>query len=449
MVPLIFLAVSSPVFASVYSYGAIPPHYALGLLFILSIVLYSEVRIRILGIITFFIAAVALVYRVVNESRWFNYGDNYFIVPVAMFLFIGYLVIGRGLAKGTDEETELPVLNNINLLSVLGLSSGIFCLLWRFLFNLINMDFTVYYTLTVIFSSMAVTASLTALRLILRRNLDFDSRKIPFFYIFNKTLFRPVFYGFIGSIASFFLPCDNDSGPILILLIPIIIMGVVVADYEKTRKRIEHLPRLFSRDYFLIFFLSLAAGSGILLIAALSHGRYASRSSMQCLLFLPAIAGFSYLLFTIVTGKSKNWLSSWAKMLPCLPPILLIILNFTGILPMNMEVGYTQCQSNLKNIGTALYIYSSNNMGKFPITLEEVTPKYLNKIPRCAWDSSGKSFASAYYKRVCRFSGEDYVYSTYDGRNRFLMYCSGNNHKDVGVGENYPQYNSDEGLIPK
>ncbi len=444
LIPVLCLTASAPVFASFYGYGAIPPDYALGLLFLLSIVLYSEARIRSLGIITFFIGVVVLFSYILASYNNLSEYSLYFIQLLAMLLFLGYLVIGRGLAKGTDNETEFPVLANINLLSVMGLSSGVLFLLAR-VFDM-NLNISVYYTLIAILSSIAVTASLMALRGIMRRNLDYDSQKIPFLYIFNKVIFKPVISGFLCGLSIYFSLFNKKLPAILFFAILFVLCVIVVMEHERTKKRTANLPRHFRTDYFLLFFLSIVAGNGILLIAELSPGIY---GSMQSLMYLFSIAGFLYFAFTLITGKYKSLLSSSIKLCLCFPPVLLVILSIAGVLPLNAHISYTRCQSNIKNLGTALEMYSDDNEGKFPDRLQQLCPEYLREIPLCVRGIEKDSFAAAYYCKVCGLSTGDYVYLVSDDCRRFTMYCSGNNHRNVGVGENYPQYNSETGLVAK
>ncbi len=95
---------------------------------------------------------------------------------------------------------------------------------------------------------------------------------------------------------------------------------------------------------------------------------------------------------------------------------------------------YTQCQSNLKNLGTALEMYSTDNSGHYPDSLGKLTPDYLRVIPTCA--SAGKDTYSETY------------HSTLNP-DSYNFYCSGHNHGGVGVSPNYPQYNSTSGLVAR
>jgi type II secretory pathway pseudopilin PulG len=92
----------------------------------------------------------------------------------------------------------------------------------------------------------------------------------------------------------------------------------------------------------------------------------------------------------------------------------------------------TACKSNLKNIGTALEMYSTDASGRYPTDKTKLTPDYLKSIPTCA--SAGS---------------DTYAYSSASNPDSYTVYCSGNNHKGVGAPAGYPQYNSIQGLIEK
>ena len=95
---------------------------------------------------------------------------------------------------------------------------------------------------------------------------------------------------------------------------------------------------------------------------------------------------------------------------------------------------FTQCQSNCKNIGTALEMYSVDNNGDYPDDLFMLTPKYLKVIPTCY--RAKKDTYSASYQR------------SHDMK-AYTFYCKGHNHKNFGVPPNFPQYNSTSGLTAR
>ncbi len=100
---------------------------------------------------------------------------------------------------------------------------------------------------------------------------------------------------------------------------------------------------------------------------------------------------------------------------------------------------FTQCQCNIKNLGTALDMYAGNNDGDYPAKLGKLTPEYLRVIPTCAqaWKDT---YTDGYV-----------VYNDLKDpeNNRYTLYCCGKYHKHVCAPRNYPQYRSKEGLIPK
>ena len=101
---------------------------------------------------------------------------------------------------------------------------------------------------------------------------------------------------------------------------------------------------------------------------------------------------------------------------------------------------FTACKSNLKNIGTALEMWSVDYDGDFPEKLEELTPNYLRVIPECP--TAG----------VDTYSGS---YTHTDGTKqdpssgKYEFFCRGHHHNDLGVPQDHPRYNSLEGLISR
>lgn len=95
---------------------------------------------------------------------------------------------------------------------------------------------------------------------------------------------------------------------------------------------------------------------------------------------------------------------------------------------------FTQCQANCKKIGTALEMYANDNDSSFPARLSQLIPKYLMSIPMCA-DAGRDTYSQSYQSSA--------------NPDSFTFYCTGHNHKWVGVSPNYPQYNSHDGLIPR
>jgi len=111
--------------------------------------------------------------------------------------------------------------------------------------------------------------------------------------------------------------------------------------------------------------------------------------------------------------------------------LILSAITVPSFLRARQQGELTACKSNLKNIGTALERFHTDNGGKYPSRLEELTPRYIDILPRCSRDRKN-----------------DYSYFTSQSRNAYTMYCNGSKHSDIcrNAG-NFPQYDSIEGLI--
>ena len=97
---------------------------------------------------------------------------------------------------------------------------------------------------------------------------------------------------------------------------------------------------------------------------------------------------------------------------------------------------FTACKSNLKNIATALEMYSTDAQSRYPTSLALLAnnEKYLKTIPTCA--SAGTDTYSS-------------TFTASSNPDRYTIVCSGTNHGAVDAAAGYPQYNSVSGLIEK
>ncbi len=92
----------------------------------------------------------------------------------------------------------------------------------------------------------------------------------------------------------------------------------------------------------------------------------------------------------------------------------------------------TACTSNLKNLGTALQMYASDNQGQFPDRLEQLLPQqYLRTLPTCP--------------TVMRMSYTDYHVNP--RHTHFSVGCCGNAHPRNGL--NHPRFDSQRGLVER
>jgi hypothetical protein len=98
----------------------------------------------------------------------------------------------------------------------------------------------------------------------------------------------------------------------------------------------------------------------------------------------------------------------------------------------------TACKSNLKNMGTAMEMYSTDYSGKYPTDISLLTPNYLKTIPNCP--QAGRVTYTLQ-------TGPDAGYNTPGFKDYYFFQCEGDNHKSYDVPPNYPQYDGIRGLI--
>lgn len=100
----------------------------------------------------------------------------------------------------------------------------------------------------------------------------------------------------------------------------------------------------------------------------------------------------------------------------------------------------TACKSNLKNIGTAMEMYSTDWAGKYPPGgLTALEPNYLKTIPECPAAGS-----NTYVMQLGSTAPGNTGYQDY-----YYVECAGANHTAVDVTGNYPAYNGIVGLIER
>lgn len=84
----------------------------------------------------------------------------------------------------------------------------------------------------------------------------------------------------------------------------------------------------------------------------------------------------------------------------------------------------TQCKQNLKDYGTALEMYYTDNAKKYPTSGEQLCPKYFKELPQCP-------------------KGTDYKYEPRE--DAYLITCTGD-HSDQKLEAGFPRYDAIEGL---
>ncbi len=85
-------------------------------------------------------------------------------------------------------------------------------------------------------------------------------------------------------------------------------------------------------------------------------------------------------------------------------------------------------------------MYATDNAGKYPTSLNELTPKYLNTLPEC---TVAHTVTYEYQ------TGKDHVRNIDRFEDYYFIYCAGKHHQSTGYPENYPQYDGIQGLIER
>ncbi len=88
----------------------------------------------------------------------------------------------------------------------------------------------------------------------------------------------------------------------------------------------------------------------------------------------------------------------------------------------------TGCCANLKNIGSALDDYGKCHNGRYPDSLSQLTPIYLQALPHCP---AGRNSA--------------YGYAHSSKPAAYTVFCQGNFHSPL-TNYNFPQYDSIQGF---
>ena len=95
----------------------------------------------------------------------------------------------------------------------------------------------------------------------------------------------------------------------------------------------------------------------------------------------------------------------------------------------------TGCTTNMKNIATAVETYSTGNGSRYPTSLQQLPPRYIQTIPTCP--SAGKN--DPYLSGFASASNPD----------AYSLVCTGNHHGELNIPSNFPQYESSTGLLTR
>lgn len=92
----------------------------------------------------------------------------------------------------------------------------------------------------------------------------------------------------------------------------------------------------------------------------------------------------------------------------------------------------TACSANLRNTGTALEMYSTDNIGRYPVSLDKIVPGYFTYpyLPQCPISDR-----------------MNYGYIASIRPDAYTVFCAGRNHDEVGLAPNLPAYSSTKGSL--
>lgn len=118
-----------------------------------------------------------------------------------------------------------------------------------------------------------------------------------------------------------------------------------------------------------------------------------------------------------------------------MPMLSLMILDYGSVRRCHPMTPLTACKSNLKNIATACEMYSTDYAGRYPHSLQQLTPAYLKALPSCP-GAKTDTYSQAFRSQV--------------QPDAFTICCYGLNHESSGIKKpNYPRYGNVEGLTER
>jgi len=179
-----------------------------------------------------------------------------------------------------------------------------------------------------------------------------------------------------------------------------------------------------------IFYIGIAATT---LVALLFYGIYCYLFNCSNQEIISDLTVFAVIMVFIAIGSMiVVWMfRSWVNAAIVISIAAAIMLTVPSFLTPRRHGSLSPCKSNLKNIGTAMEMYSSDNNGRYPHSLGALTPNYLKTLPTCA--SAGKIT----YRYVYAIKPDCYT-----------VWCHGSYHTSM-TQANMPEYDAVQGLYEK
>jgi hypothetical protein len=141
---------------------------------------------------------------------------------------------------------------------------------------------------------------------------------------------------------------------------------------------------LHNKLYFMVDCAFMAfLGSLIIAKASVAYSSYTAKIVLDIILLMLCFATMRILLRRELYDIFRKTLSFRRRML-ALACVIFLAITWLIILQSPRPFvlpNLTATKSNLKNMGTALEMYSTDHKGAYPATLDELTPNYLKTIP--------------------------------------------------------------------
>jgi len=159
------------------------------------------------------------------------------------------------------------------------------------------------------------------------------------------------------------------------------------------------------------------------------------------LLVYPGVAGILILLAMAVPSllshfSMKNMREAYnalgVTVVALLFLFLLFIMEGSSLLSSRRMGLLLACKGNLKSISSALEYYSSDHAGRYPASLNDLVPDYLESVPSCS--ASG---------------GSPYHYESTVKKSDYTVWCEGRYHLRITGSRGFPQYSSAKGIIER
>jgi hypothetical protein len=147
----------------------------------------------------------------------------------------------------------------------------------------------------------------------------------------------------------------------------------------------------------------------------------------------------------------KRWDRVRASLVSCFVILMLACIMIPNSIRQRAGGKFTLCKSNLKNIGTALEMYRTDNCGRYPLELKYITPGYMKEIPTCS-SLQGRLVPETVDIICPELAGKwhcnpEYLYIRSENPDVYTIRCNGDGHSLITGVSNYPQYDSIQGLL--